>query len=79
LSALLATVKTYDQQEWNEILYEWINYGLAKNQYTGAYADYSTRIYQTMIKIIELAYLTAFSEEIESLNQKQTTLLETEI
>jgi len=79
LSALLATVKTYDQQEWNEILYEWINYGLAKNRYTGAYADYSTRIYQTMIKIIELAYLTAFSEEIESLHQKQTTLLETEI
>jgi len=79
LSALLATVKTYDQQEWNEILYEWINYGLAKNRYTGAYSDYSTRIYQTMIKIIELAYLTAFSEEIESLNQKQTVLLETEI
>ncbi|WP_333627369.1 hypothetical protein [Sphingobacterium siyangense] len=79
LSALLATVKTYDQQEWNEILYEWINYGLAKNRYTGAYSDYSTRIYQTMIKIIELAYLTAFSEEIESLNQKQTALLETEI
>ncbi len=79
LSALLATVKLYDQQEWNEILFEWINYGLSKNRYTGAYSDYSTRIYQTMIKIIELAYLTAFSEEIESLNQKQTAPLETEI
>lgn len=79
LSALLATVKSYDQQEWNEILYEWINYGLAKNRYTGAYADYSTRIYQTMIKIIELAYLTAFSEEIEFPDQEQIALLETKI
>jgi len=79
LSALLATVKTYDQQEWNEILYEWINYGLAKNRYTGAYSDYSTRIYQTMIKILELAYLTAFSEEIEFPNQEQIAPIETKI
>jgi hypothetical protein len=32
-----------------------------------------------MIKIIELAYLTAFSEEIEFPNQKQTALLEAAI
>jgi hypothetical protein len=79
LAALLATVGTYNQQEWNEILYEWINYGLAKNRYTGTFSDYSTRIYQIMIKIIELAYLTAFSEEIEFPNQKQTALLEAAI
>ncbi|MFE2860089.1 hypothetical protein [Sphingobacterium multivorum] len=63
----------------NEILYEWINYGLAKNRYTGAYSDYSTRIYQTMIKILELAYLTAFSEEIEFPNQEQIAPIETKI
>lgn len=72
LSSLLATVNTYSQQQWDEILYDWINYGLDKNQYTGDYSDYSTRIYQTIIKIIELAYLVAFSEEIEFLNQNQT-------
>lgn len=72
LSSLLATVNTYSQQQWDEILYDWINYGLDKNRYTGDYADYSTRIYQTIIKIIELAYLVAFSDEIDLLNQKKT-------
>lgn len=79
LSSLLATVSIYNQEEWNEILYEWINYGLAKNRYTGAYSDYSTRIYQTMIKIIELAYLIAFSEDIEFSNQEQIAPIETKI
>jgi len=77
LSSLLATVNTYSQQQWDEILYDWINYGLDKNRYTGDYADYSTRIYQTIIKIIELAYLVAFSDEIDLPNQNQTAPIET--
>src|SRR5690606_7107351 len=79
LSSLLATVNTYSQQQWDEILYDWVNYGLDKNRYTGDYADYSTRIYQTIIKIIELAYLVAFSDEIDLLNPNQTAPIETEI
>ncbi|WP_418359038.1 hypothetical protein [Sphingobacterium detergens] len=79
LSSLLATVNTYSQQQWDEILYDWVNYGLDKNRYTGDYSDYSTRIYQTIIKIIELAYLVAFSNEIDLLNPNQTAPIETEI
>ena len=79
LSSLLATVNTYSQQQWDEILYDWVNYGLDKNRYTGDYSDYSTRIYQTIIKIIELAYLVAFSDEIDLLNPNQTAPIETEI
>lgn len=79
LSSLLATVNTYSQQQWHEILYDWVNYGLDKNRYTGDYSDYSTRIYQTIIKIIELAYLVAFSNEIDLLNPNQTASIETEI
>ncbi len=77
LASLLATVKTYSQQEWDEILYEWLAYGLDKNKYTGAYADDSIQIYQTIVKIIELAYLVAFSDEIDLLNQNQTAPIET--
>ncbi|MDR2271842.1 MAG: hypothetical protein LBF27_13140 [Sphingobacterium sp.] len=79
LSSLLATVNTYSQQQWDEILYDWINYGLDKNRYTGDYSDYSTQIYQTVIKIIELAYLVAFSDEINLLDHNQTAPVETGI
>ncbi|UIR56072.1 hypothetical protein LZQ00_17635 [Sphingobacterium sp. SRCM116780] len=65
LSEIITCVNEYSKVEWDEILYEWLSYGLSSNGVTDErYAKHGTRIYQLLVKIIELSYILAYKDEI---------------
>ncbi|WP_270088721.1 hypothetical protein [Sphingobacterium sp. SYP-B4668] len=64
-NAILNSLQPFSNYEWEEILYAWLEYGLSHNGYSGKYHEYSTFIYQSLTKIIELSYILAFADEIE--------------
>lgn len=73
LAAIVALIAGYSKTEWEEILYEWLSYGLSANALAGSrYGSHSTRIYQILIKIVELSYILAFEDEIEFVNEIKT-------
>lgn len=68
LHVILEGLSIFTLREWQEILYDWLEYGLSANPYTGTYVPFSGTIYQTLIKTIEISYLIAFKGEIEFLD-----------
>ncbi|SKB67413.1 hypothetical protein SAMN05660841_01787 [Sphingobacterium nematocida] len=68
LLAILESLSIFTLIEWQEILYDWLQYGLSSNSYIGAYATYTGRVYQTLTKVLELGYMIAFKDEIEFIN-----------
>ncbi len=65
LPAILKGLSIFTLCQWQEILYDWLEYGLSTNPYTGNYFPFSGTIYQTLIKTLEISYLIAFEDELE--------------
>lgn len=69
LHTILEHITRFNKVEWDEILYDWLSYGLSSNtNKESTYAGQTTRIYQTLVKIVELSYVLAFQDEIEFIN-----------
>ncbi|MBE8720165.1 hypothetical protein [Sphingobacterium pedocola] len=70
LGAITDLVTEYNKFEWDEILYDWLFYGLSSGEIGGTkYAEHTSYIYQSLVKIVELSYVLAFKHEIEFTNQ----------
>lgn len=76
LHEILKSLSIFSLVEWQEILYDWLQYGLSSNSNIGAYAPYTGTIYQTLIKVLELSYLIAFKDEIEFVSSPALEQLE---
>ncbi|KKO92274.1 hypothetical protein AAW12_05870 [Sphingobacterium sp. Ag1] len=62
-------INQHAEIEWNEILYDWLEYGLSKEAYSNAeFSNQTLCIHDRLINIIELAYLLAYKDEIEILD-----------
>lgn len=68
LHAILESLSIFTLCQWQEILYDWLEYGLSTNPYTGNYFPFSGTIYQTLIKTLEISYLIAFKDELKFLD-----------
>jgi len=66
---IAALIFQYADSEWDGILYEWLSSGLSANALNTSGFDVSvTRIYQTLVKVVELSYILAFAPEFTSAN-----------
>lgn len=72
LQAVLETVKRFSKTHWEEVLYDWLNFGLSHHSISEV-ADKNETIvvYQLLNRIIELSYILAFEDELEFTNTKQ--------
>lgn len=65
MAVIIALVGTYSLAEWEEILYDWLSLGLSKNAFTDErYSPHASRVYQLLVKIIELSYVLAYKDEL---------------
>lgn len=66
LEAVLALIGEHSKSIWDEMLYEWLSYGLSANTLPDIAGRLDpARLYQVLIKMIELSYLLAFANEPE--------------
>ncbi|MND74544.1 hypothetical protein D3C87_1117620 [compost metagenome] len=62
-------INQYTKIEWDEILYDWLEYGLSKEAYANEdFSNQTLLIYETLINLVELAYILAYENEIEILD-----------
>ncbi|MDF2516237.1 MAG: hypothetical protein K0R59_1533 [Sphingobacterium sp.] len=62
-------INQYTKIEWDEILYDWLEYGLSKEAYANEdFSNQTLLIYDILINIVELAYILAYENEIEILD-----------